>query len=293
MALELNQEIVESEPVPAATVVVLRETHSGPEVLMLRRNTASSVLGGAYVFPGGKVDHQLDTVWPERLLPNTADLRQHLNEPDTALDEVARVYAAAVRETAEECGVLLGWEGATPEQIDFALAALHKGQPMQDVLDLSGWRLDANALHPWSRWVTPKRPSVTNRRFDTRFFVAELPPGQSARHDGHEITASAWMRPQDALQRYWQREFDLAAPQIITLQHLGRYSTVQEVITRAKQQRPRTIHPEPFDHNGYRVTCYPGDTRHSDPHPAWQGPTRLTFRNGRFEPEQGLTELIG
>jgi 8-oxo-dGTP pyrophosphatase MutT (NUDIX family) len=293
VALELNQEIVESEPVPAATVMVLRETRWGPEVLMLRRNAASRVLGGACVFPGGKVDTQLDTVRPEQLLPNPIDLRQRLNEPDTPLEEIARVYTAAVRETAEECGLLLGWGGATQEQLELAMVALHQGQPMQDMLALSGWRLDANALHPWSRWVTPKRPSVTKRRFDTRFFVAELPAGQSARHDGHEITASAWMRPQDALQRYWQGEFDLAAPQIITLQHLGRFSTVAEILAFAKRHTPRAIHPEPFEDNGHRVTCYPGDPRHTAPHPAWPGPTRLTFRDGRFEPDRGLDELLG
>lgn len=260
---------------------------------MLRRNAASGVLGGVYVFPGGKADLKLDTLLPTHIHPKQTELRHRLNEHDLSLDMAACLYAAAVRETVEESGLLLGWSGASKDQVTFAVSALRQGQALQDVLTQANWRLDASALHPWSRWVTPKRPSVTNRRFDTRFFVAALPPGQSVQHDGHEITASAWMRPRAALQRYWQGEFDLAAPQIITLQHLGRFSTVGEIIACAKQQRPRTIHPEPFDDNDHRVTCYPGDARHSDPHPAWQGPTRLTFRNGRFEPDQGLDELLG
>lgn len=292
MALELNQEVVESEPVPAATVMVLREISSGPEVLMLRRNAASGVLGGVYVFPGGKTDPQLDTLLPTHVHPNHIELRHRLNEQDLPLNMAACLYAAAVRETVEESGLLLGWNGASRDQVKFAVSALQQGQALHDVLVKANWRLDASALHPWSRWVTPKRPSVTNRRFDTRFFVAALPPGQSVRHDGHEITASVWMRPRAALQRYWEGEFDLAAPQIITLQHLGRFSTVGEIIACAEQQRPRTIHPEPFEENGHRVTCYPGDARHSDPLPAWQGPTRLTFRDGRFEPDQGLDELF-
>lgn len=292
MALELNQEVVESEPVPAATVMVLRESSSGPEVLMLRRNAASGVLGGVYVFPGGKTDPQLDTLLHTHVHPNPIELHHRLNEHDLPLDKAACLYAAAVRETVEESGLLLGWNGASKEQVTFAVSALQNGTTLQDVLAQANWRLDANALLPWSRWVTPKRPSVTNRRFDTRFFVAALPPGQSVQHDGHEITASAWMRPRAALQRYWQGEFDLAAPQIITLQHLGRFSTVEEIIAYAEQQRPRTIHPEPFDDNGHRVTCYPGDVRHSDALRAWEGPTRLTFRDGRFEPDKGLDELL-
>jgi hypothetical protein len=50
--------------------------------------------------------------------------------------------------------------------------------------------------------------------------------------------------------------------------------------------------PEPHDLNGQRVLCYPGDPGHSIKQAAWEGPTRMTFRNGRFEPEGGLAALL-
>ena len=292
MALELNQEVITSEPVPAATVMVLRDTNAGLEVLILQRHAASGVLGSAYVFPGGKIDPEMDTLLPTQIQPSPLDLRHRLDEPDLPLDMAGCLHSAAVRETMEECGLLLGMDGASPEQVARAKTALQQGQPMRHALDAAGWRLDVSSLHPWSRWVTPRRPSVTNRRFDTRFFVAALPPGQSAQHDGREITESTWMQPHLALQSYWHGLIDLAAPQIITLQHLARFSVTDQVMEHAACNRPRVIHPEPFEQGGHRVTCYPGDPRHSDPQPAWEGPTRLTFRNGRFEPDGGLDALL-
>ena len=92
---------------------------------------------------------------------------------------------------------------------------------MQDMLALSGWRLDANALHPWSRWVTPKRPSVTNRRFDTRFFAIAVPADQAASADRCELTEHAWVRParvQEALER---REIRVVPPTLLTLEDLA------------------------------------------------------------------------
>src|SRR3954454_9458825 len=47
---------VPANPRPAATVVVLRDSSAGPEVFMVRRHEATAFMGGAHVFPGGRVD---------------------------------------------------------------------------------------------------------------------------------------------------------------------------------------------------------------------------------------------
>jgi hypothetical protein len=61
----------------------------------------------------------------------------------------------------------------------------------------------------------------------------------------------------------------------------------------ARERTPPLIQPEPFDQDGMRVICYPGDERHSRKERALPGPTRLQFRNKRFEPLGGLDDLLG
>lgn len=256
MAIEINNEVVHTPPLPSATVMLLRDAPAGLQVLLMRRHAASGVLGGVHVFPGGKLDPD-DLAHPSPDVP--AALLTALAEPALDVATAAALYLAAVRETWEECGL----------------------------------RLDVASLWPWSRWITPRQPSVTNKRFDTRFFVAAAPAGQDARHDDHEATEVVWTTPREGLQRYWAGEIDLAPPQIMSLAELARLQNVQQALALARSRPPGLIEPEPFDENGCRVICYPGDPRHSRRQPVWTGPTRLTHRNRRFEPEGGLDALLG
>ncbi|MFM8821802.1 MAG: NUDIX hydrolase, partial [Limnohabitans sp.] len=92
--------------------------------------------------------------------------------------------------------------------------------------------------------------------------------------------------------QYWHGEIVLAPPQIMSLSHLCLFKSVAHVMTEAAQRKPTAIMPEPFDQDGMRVICYPGDPRHPVPQRAMPGPTRLQFRNKRFEPEGGLEALL-
>jgi len=260
MALEINSHIVTTPPRDAATVILLRDGVTGLEVFLMRRAEQSGVLGGAYVFPGGKLD-DADLVQAEGLLPTVdADrCRRQLGEPGLSDVLAVGLHLAAMREAAEECGV----------------------------------QLALDALVPWSRWVTPRQASLMNKRFDTRFFVAALPGTQQAVHDDFETTASEWMTPRDALARYWAGEFDMAPPQIMSLVHLNRLAAVDEVLALARYSATPTVQPEPFDEDGMRVICYPGDPQHSQSVAVMPGPTRLMFRRKRFEPPSGtLDELL-
>ena len=163
MALPLNSEIVLTPPVPAATVMVLRDAPDGLQVLLMRRHQKSGVLGGVQRVPGGKLDAADHTVSPTPLALPPERLPAALAEPGLDAATAVALYMAAVRETLEECGL----------------------------------RLDPASLWPWSRWITPRQPSVTNKRFDTRFFVAPAPAGQDAVHDDHEATEAVWTRPID------------------------------------------------------------------------------------------------
>jgi hypothetical protein len=94
------------------------------------------------------------------------------------------------------------------------------------------------------------------------------------------------------LQQYWNREIELAPPQIMSLAHLSRHATVGSAMAEARQQRPPLVLPEPFDDNGERVLCYPGDPQHPVTQRALPGPTRLMWRNRRFEPNGGFEALF-
>jgi hypothetical protein len=155
-----------------------------------------------------------------------------------------------------------------------------------------GLPLQTSSLKPWARWITPRVPSVMNRRFDARFFLALAPVGQAALHDDHEVTETVWLTPEAGLRRYWSGELGLVPAQILSLSQLLKYDRATDVMNAAGTRPPLLIQPEPMELEGQRVMCYPGDPSHSVTRPLWTGPTRLIFRNNRFEPEGGLAALL-
>jgi 8-oxo-dGTP pyrophosphatase MutT (NUDIX family) len=298
--MQLNSEIITTPPRASATVVLLRlEPQKGLQVFLLRRHTASAVLGGAYVFPGGKLDEaDCAPSLHARLDSSPQALHSALGEPDLSPHTAAGLYVAAVREALEECGVLFARLGPhdalahDAHQRQQWQQALHGGQGFADVLHGAGLCVDTQHLAPWSRWITPLQPSVSNKRFDTRFFVAVLPEGQHPIHDNIEAIDSVWLSPREALDHYWAGDLPLAPPQIMTLVSLLPHADTASVLQAAKLRAPPLILPEAFDEEGVRVLCYPGDPRHSVAQRAMRGPTRLRFVAGRFEPITGFEEFL-
>jgi 8-oxo-dGTP pyrophosphatase MutT (NUDIX family) len=282
--MELSSEIPTAPPRDAATVVILRDGAQGLEVFLVKRHGLSDVLGGAYVFPGGKLDAADCAPDTHRHLDqDRAQLHAALGEPGTAPELASGLFVAALRETYEEAGVLFahGADAHTGAAADFHARVLS-----------GSMRLQTQAVHPWSRWITPRMPSVTNKRFDTRFFIAVLSPGQHAAHDNVVATERAWLRPRAALEQYWAREIELAPPQIMSLAHLSRYASATEAMAQARRQLPPLIMPEAFQENDERVICYPGHPRHPVPARALPGPLQLFWRNKRFEPAGGFDALF-
>jgi 8-oxo-dGTP pyrophosphatase MutT (NUDIX family) len=257
--MEISSKIVDTPPRDAATVLMLREGSSGLEVLLLKRHGNSKDLGGAFVFPGGKRDEaDASANAMTGLDQSLAVLHAQLGETDIAHEHAGSLFVAALREAQEECGL----------------------------------QLSCTELRPWTRWITPRMPSMMSKRFDTRFFLARAPTAQTAAHDNHETTEILWASPRQALMQYWAGEIILAPPQIMSLSHLSLYQNVDHALEDAGQRTPPVIQPESFDVEGMRVICYPGDPRHSVQVRALPGPSRLHFRNDRFEPEGGLSEFL-
>ncbi|NBW24716.1 MAG: NUDIX hydrolase, partial [Betaproteobacteria bacterium] len=211
-------------------------------------------------------------------------LHGKLGESETSEEKAGALFVAALRETFEEAGALLS---ETPPVRDTEGGP----QDFHALLATQDLRLDVQALHPWVRWITPRMPSVTNRRFDTRFFMAAMPAHQTAMHDNVETTASAWLQPREALEQYWNQTMQMAPPQIMSLAYLARHENVASALADVRGRAPVSILPESHDQEGQRVICYPGDPRHSVSTRALPGPTRLVWRNQRFEPDGGLSAL--
>jgi 8-oxo-dGTP pyrophosphatase MutT (NUDIX family) len=255
----------------AATVMLLRDGDGGLEVFMLRRNLRSDFVGGAYVFPGGGVDDHDRQPEVEAVCAGRTD-----DDASQQLD-VARgglgFWVAAIRESFEEAGVLLATDvdGADLRFDDPAVAdrfaehrrAVDGGERrLVEVCVAEGLQLDVGRMFAYSRWITPLGAT---RRYDTRFFVAAAPEGQSPLHDGREAIDNCWVRPVDALDRHRDGAFEMIFPTVRTLESLVRFSNAAEVldaaasIDRLPTMAPRIVEaPE-----GYRIVL-PGDDGYDD-----------------------------
>lgn len=291
MPIAINSDEVLTPPVAAATVMVVRDGPTGLEVLLVRRHGNSGVLGGVHVFPGGKLDAADRLADPAALDRPAAACMDCLCEPALDANTALGLHVAALRETFEECGLLLG-QVAAAKHVQAVREETAAGVAFAAALRAQGLPIPTACVLPWSRWVTPRVPSVTNKRFDTRFFVAAAPTDQAVEHCVREATEAVWLSPRSGLERYWAGEIDLAPPQIMSLSELVRLADVAQVLAAARNRPPSLIEPEPFDEDGRRVICYPGDPRHSIAARVWPGPTRLLHRNHRFEPEGGLAALL-
>lgn len=196
------------EPRPASTVVLLRDGVAGVEVALLQRAANLGFARGMYVFPGGALD--------------VADAE--LGDP---------WLVAAVRETFEECGVLLT-DPAPP-----AAAFADRQRDFGSLLAEFELKPDLVALHPFAHWVTPE---VESRRFDTRFFAAALPAGQDLADFTTEHQNVGWFDPAaiDGL--------PMLPPTTAALADIARFDTVAEAL--AEHRSPIPIMPKPLPADG-------------------------------------------
>ena len=200
-------------PILAATVVVLRETMLGPEVLLTHRPSTMAFAAGMHVFPGGRVD--------------AADAAPGL-AARSAADGATAVHIAAVRELWEESGILLANSAAVAPDLEAARQALVAGSTtfgeLAEALDL---RLRTDLLAPLSRWVTP--PGYP-RRFDAHFFAAALPDDAATPSIiSDEVVALEWFRPGDALDAMADGRIGMWLPTSSTLQQLEHVRDVADL----------------------------------------------------------------
>lgn len=275
MKLDFQVDRPPVEPRDAATIVLVRDagtTAGAPrlEVFCVERSKQSKFMGGAVVFPGGKVDAgDADPAWA-----------------GLVHGELDRFAVAAERETLEEACMLhvSGVDHDTLSALRQKLAA--DPGALRAFLTERGAKLDLTALHLLSRWITP---TAESRRFDARFYVAVAPEGQPGAHDEHETTRSFWATPAEVLKRWRAGDVALAPPTHATLMGLARCMTTADVQAFARRANKEPICPKLVPQGDTLALTLPGDPEHDVKESRLEvfedGASRYVLRGERWQPE--------
>ncbi len=207
----------------AATVLLLRDSANGIEVLMTRRSMTASFAPGAYVFPGGGID-TLDTAAHGQSTRRATQSDLHLTQA-----------IAAIRESFEELGVLLARHADGSHVTTADIAALDRKAAFAAQCKAMGLTLAGSDVFVLAHWVTDRD---LPRRFDVPFLVARMPEGQEPVADEAEQFEPEWIRPADALARHAAGNFFIIFPTIRTLERLEHYETVDAVLQACASEQP-------------------------------------------------------
>ena len=260
-------------PQPAATVLLVRDTQEdGIEVFLIER-AAKTNFGGAYVFPGGKVDLEDSSDEFSEICQGVSD-----EEASSALG-IERgglaYWVAVIRECFEEVGILLAYrkEGGNFDPEDESEKErfvnyrnrLNDGEKvLANMCESEELFLATDRLAYLAHWITPK---IEKRRYDTRFFIAQAPEGQEAIHDGSESVNSIWIKPEEALKQFEEGKLLMIMPTIKNLESICGFSNTKELLESKNAINPydiATIEPKFFMENGKMVGLMPGDEGYED-----------------------------
>jgi 8-oxo-dGTP pyrophosphatase MutT (NUDIX family) len=267
--------------VPASTVVLLR-SDSPFEVFLVRRSDSIAFLGGAHVFPGGRVDpadyiHDVDAT--------TEGIKSAISRmPDVPAEAAIAHHVAALRELFEEAGVLLA-QPLTATSIERLTADRHDllaGQiTFAEIVRREHLHLTLDELAYFAHWVTPE---IEIRRFDTRFFIARAPEGQTPIHDEGETSHSEWLAPTAAIERCREGLISLPPPTWTTLSTLARFESIDAVCSWARQKPIPRVQPR-FEKRGEQTLLfYPGDPTYPPVEGFEATETRFVLENRRWRP---------
>ncbi len=251
-------------PVPAATVILLRDAAPSPEVLLIARHAKSQFLPDTYVFPGGRVDEG-DATLADRVGGLTgAEAAARLGPERTPRDALA-FYVAAIRETFEESGILLARRRGKPELLDAATAqklSRHRlevqegSTSFREIAEENDLELACDLLSAHGHWITPE---MVPQRFDTLFFTALAPAGQLAAHDGVEATDHVWLRPEDALAQYRKNERRMIFPTLCNLETIAGFASVEQALAASRRRPLVPVLPRMAERDGERILEIPSE----------------------------------
>jgi 8-oxo-dGTP pyrophosphatase MutT (NUDIX family) len=232
----MTSPVQSTRPLPAATVILVRENQGQLQVYLIRRSPQSGFMPNMYVFPGGRLDRsdQDERLWKAHGKLSEARVIRMSAKGMPAW--TAAAYACtAIRECLEEVGVFLAkTEDRQPRELErigqLARSADRSPGWFNQVVSVEKWALDFNALHRWSHWITP--PEL-RRRYDTKFFLASMPPAQKCRPDPRETSDGIWVAPERALADNLSGRMPLSPPTLVTLHQLMAFEGRDELLRTA------------------------------------------------------------
>ncbi|WP_328398418.1 NUDIX hydrolase [Nocardia sp. NBC_00416] len=263
--------------------MLVRDGAEGPEVFLQRRAGAMDFAAGMTAFPGGRVDPVDAEVAIEWAGPAPRWWAQRYGVSEA---RAKALVCAAVRETFEECGVLLA--GPTADTV-VADTVGYRGErariegrdlTLSEFLAEQNLVLRADLLRPWARWITP---TVERRRYDTHFFVAVLPEGQLADGATSETDLVQWSTPAAALATWKAGEHVLLPPTWSQLTALAAYSSTAEILTAEPRIDP--IQPVFGEVDGKKLLQFPDNMRYFAELP---DPSRLVGSKGMRDTDPSL-----
>ena len=249
-------------PVPAATVILLREGHPGVQVLLMQRARESKFAGGDYVYPGGKieVDDNPDDAVEWCVGFDAAGAAERLRVPDAKT--AVGCYVGAIRETFEEVGVLLAYDASGawvrldgPRWAEYRRATDKDNKAFWAMVKQESLRLATDKLVYLAHWITPEEQPY---RYDTRFFAAPMPDNQAPVQDEREVIDLRWFAPKAALAAFKAGEISLRNPTVQNLK-LADGASVKDSLDALKDREVPTIRPRVIMEGGTRRVLMPGD----------------------------------
>ena len=148
----------------------------------------------------------------------------------------------------------------------FPGGAVHEGEAepqtaVREAQEEAGLELDADALVPFSRWITPRQVKV---RFDTYFFVGPVPDDAEPVCDGEECVDLRWIAPGDALAAGERDELMLVFPTIKHLEQLTEFDSVEELLAHSRARRVQPVEPRVLVDGGVAQVLLPGEPGYDD-----------------------------
>jgi 8-oxo-dGTP pyrophosphatase MutT (NUDIX family) len=293
---------MEITPFPASSVILVRDTpQGGVETFLVKRHGESSFMGGLYAFPGGKVeasdssDELFDCV--EGL---SRDAAQDCLGAGEASVIAAAYWIAAIREVFEEVGVLFARDAAgNPLRFEdeekqqrferYRGLLFTKEISFNQLLQQEHLTLMVPQLFYYEHWITPVARPI---RYDTYFFLAEIPAGQTPSIDYHEINEGLWQRIVVALEENTRGARPLTPPALCMLHGLQSFSSVHAIKEFCRTKRMSDpIVPLLTTIDGRETILLPADALYtagsgeSAMHKStFPRPQRLVLKEGRWLP---------